>query len=89
MNRIGRAHRGYNLPPVCATGDGVIERGPTLLQRMSPEVARNGPPAMSAQRSLTGGKRTSRLRPPKSENDPGCVKTLCCCYDSPVILWGN
>jgi hypothetical protein len=21
--------------------------------------------------------------------DPGCVKTLCCCYDSPVILWGN
>ena len=24
-----------------------------------------------------------------SEFDPGCVKTLCCCYDSPVILWGN
>src|SRR3984957_4086612 len=21
--------------------------------------------------------------------DPGCVKTLCCCYDSLVILWGN
>ena len=21
--------------------------------------------------------------------DPGCVKTLRCCYDSPVILWGN
>ena len=20
--------------------------------------------------------------------DPGCVKTLCCCYDSPVILGG-
>ena len=24
-----------------------------------------------------------------SGNDPGCVKTLSCCYDSPVILWGN
>jgi putative tryptophan/tyrosine transport system substrate-binding protein len=23
------------------------------------------------------------------ENDPGCVKTLCCCYDSLVILRGN
>ena len=22
------------------------------------------------------------------ENDPGCVKMLCCCYDSLVILWG-
>jgi hypothetical protein len=21
-------------------------------------------------------------------NDPGCVKMLCCCYDSLVILWG-
>jgi hypothetical protein len=21
--------------------------------------------------------------------EPGCVKTLCFCYDSPVILWGN
>ena len=21
--------------------------------------------------------------------DPGCVKTLVRCYDSPVILWGN
>ena len=21
--------------------------------------------------------------------DPGCVKTLSCRYDSPVILWGN
>jgi hypothetical protein len=21
--------------------------------------------------------------------DPGCVKTLCCCYDSPVILRGG
>src|ERR1700676_2048641 len=20
--------------------------------------------------------------------DPGCAKTLCCCYDSSVILWG-
>jgi hypothetical protein len=23
-----------------------------------------------------------------SPNDPGCVKTLCRCYDSPVILGG-
>jgi hypothetical protein len=21
--------------------------------------------------------------------DPGCVKMLCCCYDSLVILWGG
>jgi hypothetical protein len=24
-----------------------------------------------------------------STHDPGCVKTPRCCYDSPVILWGN
>jgi hypothetical protein len=27
--------------------------------------------------------------PERSAFDPGCVKTPCCCYDSPVILWGN
>ena len=37
---------------------------------MSPLVARNGPPAMSAVWSLSGGKRTWRLRAPTSEFDP-------------------
>ena len=27
--------------------------------------------------------------PEPSTHDPGCVKTPCCCYDSPVILRGN
>jgi len=35
--------------------------------------ARTGPPAMSAVLSLSGGKRTWRLRAPTSEFDPGCV----------------
>src|SRR6202011_4306956 len=33
-------------------------------------LARNGPPAMSAVWSLSGGKRTWRLRAPTSEFDP-------------------
>jgi hypothetical protein len=41
-----------------------------LLRRMSPVMARTGPPAMSAVLSLSGGKRTWRLRAPTSEFDP-------------------
>src|ERR1700692_4294620 len=41
-----------------------------LLRCISPKVARNGPPAMSAVWSLSGGKRTWRLRAPTSEFDP-------------------
>ena len=26
---------------------------------------------------------------PTSENDPGCAKTLCRCYDFPVLIWGE
>src|SRR6266436_511421 len=37
---------------------------------MSPFIARNGPPAMSAVRSLSGGKRTSLGRPILVEIDP-------------------
>ena len=41
-----------------------------LSRCMSFLLARNGSPAMSTHWSLTGGKRTSRLRWPRSENDP-------------------
>ena len=41
-----------------------------MLQCMSFFLAPNRPLAMSTFWSLTGGKRTSHLRPPKSENDP-------------------
>jgi hypothetical protein len=41
-----------------------------LPPRMSPDVALSGPPAMSAVWSLSGGKQTSQLRAPTSENDP-------------------
>src|ERR1700674_5210383 len=47
----------------------VIADAACLLRCMSPEVARNGPPAMSAIWSLSGGKRTWRLRAPTSEFD--------------------
>jgi hypothetical protein len=33
--------------------------------------------------------RKCRFRDLRTEFDPGCVKTLCCGYDSPVIRWGN
>src|ERR1700676_2101505 len=56
---------GSTLMPVQA--DKVIE---IMLQCMSPEMARNGPPAMSAVWSLSEGKRTWRLRAPTSELDP-------------------
>src|ERR1035438_193479 len=42
---------------------------------MSPEVAPFGHAAMSELSLLSGVNRTSRLRPPTSEFDPGCVKT--------------
>jgi hypothetical protein len=48
-----------------------------LRGALSPELARNGPPAISAQWSLTGGKRTSRLRPTKSEKDPERTSAEC------------
>jgi hypothetical protein len=32
--------------------------------------------------------RTLRGQPISVANDPGCVKTRCCYYDSPVILGG-
>jgi hypothetical protein len=35
-----------------------------------------------------GVKQTPSRRQSMSANDPGCVKTLCRCYDSPVILRG-
>jgi hypothetical protein len=38
---------------------------------------------MSAVRSLSGAKRTWRGEPCLVEIDPGCVKTLLRCYDSP------
>src|SRR5258707_6071385 len=38
--------------------------------------ARNGPPAMSAVWSLSGGKRTRRLRAPTSEFDPSPTSPL-------------
>ena len=37
---------------------------------------------------LFGGKRKSDFGAVRSVDDPGCVKTLCRCYDSPVILGG-
>src|SRR6476469_4871189 len=33
--------------------------------------------------------RTSSWHRRMAESDPGCVKTLGCCYDSPVILSGG
>src|SRR3974377_1321081 len=36
-----------------------------------------------------GVERTSGQARRMSAYDPGCVKTRCCCYDSPVILWGE
>src|ERR1700694_439282 len=42
---------------------------------MSPFVALFGHAAMSELSLLSGVNRTSRLRPPTSEFDPGCVKT--------------
>jgi hypothetical protein len=39
-------------------------------------MAQNGPQPMSAVWSLLGGKRTSRIRPPTSENDPNGIFDL-------------
>ncbi|MEH2506817.1 transposase [Bradyrhizobium sp. AZCC 1578] len=36
-----------------------------------------------------GAKQTLPMPSPNSENDPGCVKTPCRCYDSPVVLGGS
>ena len=64
-------HRSYHPESACA--DEGSNRGAML--RMSPIVARNGPQAMSAIWSLTGGKRTSRRQPNSVAIDPCCVKT--------------
>ena len=45
-----------------------------------------GPDRLGWRRMFLRVKRTSQLRAPKSENDPGCVKTPCCWYDFLVIL---
>ena len=56
-----------------------------------PIVGKRGHPAAFTEvdRLFSWVKLTSQLPAPKSEIDPGCVKTLCRCYDSPVILRGN
>ncbi|MGY4420633.1 hypothetical protein ACVWY2_003082 [Bradyrhizobium sp. JR6.1] len=48
-----------------------------------------GSAALAIENSVSGVKRTSRLRPPTSKFDPGCVKTPLLCYDSLVILRGK
>src|SRR5258708_36401707 len=64
--------------PECLRAD--VQGDPfCLLQCMSPEVARNGPQAMSAIWSLTGGKRTSRRQPNLVAIDPNRTS-------SPVIV---
>src|SRR6476646_4889800 len=44
---------------------------------------------MSAISPLTRPKRTCRLALATSVCDPGCVETLCRCYDSPRDSWGE
>src|SRR6266436_5054214 len=46
-----------------------------VAQGRSPPLAPNGPPAMSAVRSLSGVERTCRSSRATSGFDPGCVKT--------------
>jgi hypothetical protein len=50
-----------------ASVGGLFHFKPSIQCRL---LARNGPPTMSAVRSLSGGKRTWRLRAPTSEFDP-------------------
>ena len=75
-------------------GGGLISYGPYLIEeyRRAATYADRiafGPPAMSALRSLSGEKRTCRDGGQMSQFDPGCAKTLCRCYDSPVDSRGN
>jgi hypothetical protein len=64
-----RAHVG-SQKPVNRIPQRPVVRSRIKIKRASPKLARNGPPAMSAVWSLSGGKRTWRLRAPTSENDP-------------------
>ena len=59
------------------------------MRRALPLLALFGPHAMSELSPLSGAKRKLEFGAAKADFDPGCVKTLCCWYDSPVILWGH
>jgi hypothetical protein len=59
-----------------------------LLRCTSPDLARSGRPRMIAKCLLFGGE-ADLLNLSSSGCDPGCVKTPCGCYDSPVILLGE
>ena len=52
-------------------------------------MAPSGGPGMSAIPPLLEDKRTSGEGAKMTAHDPGCVKTLGCCYDSPVLLLGE
>jgi putative ABC transport system substrate-binding protein len=62
---------GLTIPAtLLGRADEVIDLSLILLRCLSPEVARNGPPAMSAVWSLSGGKRTSSGEPISVAIDP-------------------
>src|SRR5207248_96152 len=72
----------------------MVKRGPWLRPQASEGEAQHGPFCWIGRIG-----RGDQHRPGACEDatqsetanaaDPGCVKTLSCCYDSPVILWGN
>jgi hypothetical protein len=64
---------GFDLRQAQGMGNGALPNGPSY--RAHPRLYRNGPPAMSAVRSLSGAKQTSRGQPISVEIDPERTST--------------
>jgi hypothetical protein len=78
-----------NLPAsLLARPDAVIECERHLLRCMSLLLAPFGHGVMSELSPLSGVKLKLDFGAVRAAFDPGCVKTLCGCYDCLVILRG-